>query len=149
MLNKIKFGILYCIVQTFNVSLQYKQKNTISKLQTLISITTMAGSDNIKAQMRKGILEYLIMLCLKDHPAYSSDLINMLKEGEFIVVEGALYPLLMRLKQNGLLNYIWVESTLGPPRKYYTLTEEGQQLLEQLDKEWLSICQAINQITQK
>ena len=70
----------------------------------------MAGSDNIKAQMRKGILEYLVMLCLKEHPAYSSDLINMLKEGEFIVVEGALYPLLMRLKQNGLLNYIWVKN---------------------------------------
>ena len=96
----------------------------------------MAGDNNIKAQMRKGILEYLVMLCLKEHPAYSSDLINMLKEGEFIVVEGALYPLLMRLKQNGLLNYIWVESTLGPPRKYYALTDVGLSFLCELDAAW-------------
>ena len=93
----------------------------------------MAGDNNIKAQMRKGILEYLVMLCLKEHPAYSSDLINMLKEGEFIVVEGALYPLLMRLKQNGLLNYTWVESTQGPPRKYYSLTNEGFEFLNELE----------------
>ena len=104
----------------------------------------MAGSDNIKAQMRKGILEYLIMLCLKDHPAYSSDLINMLKEGEFIVVEGALYPLLMRLKQNGLLNYIWVESTLGPPRKYYSLTQQGHEFLQELETAYAENENAVN-----
>ena len=106
----------------------------------------MAGSDNIKAQMRKGILEYLIMLCLKDHPAYSSDLINMLKEGEFIVVEGALYPLLMRLKQNGLLNYVWVESTLGPPRKYYSLTPEGLEFLNELETAYSEIENAVNYV---
>lgn len=106
----------------------------------------MAGNDNIKAQMRKGILEYLIMLCLKDHPAYSSDLINMLKDGEFIVVEGALYPLLMRLKQNGLLNYIWVESTLGPPRKYYSLTTEGHKFLQELETAYSEIERAVNYV---
>ena len=106
----------------------------------------MAGSDNIKAQMRKGILENLIMLCLKDHHAYSSDLINMLKEGEFIVVEGALYPLLMRLKQNGLLNYIWVESTLGPPRKYYSLTAQGREFLQELENAYAEIEHAVNYV---
>ena len=106
----------------------------------------MAGDNNIKAQMRKGILEYLIMLCLKDHPAYSSDLINMLKEGEFIVVEGALYPLLMRLKQNGLLNYTWVESTLGPPRKYYCLTEEGHDFLKELEEAYSEIEKAVTYV---
>jgi PadR family transcriptional regulator PadR len=104
----------------------------------------MAGSNNIKAQMRKGILEYLIMLCLKDHPAYSSDLISMLREGKFIVVEGALYPLLMRLKQNGLLNYIWVESTMGPPRKYYSLTEQGLTFLQELEEAYGEIERAVN-----
>lgn len=106
----------------------------------------MAGDNNIKAQMRKGILEYLVMLCLKDHPAYSSDLINMLKEGEFIVVEGALYPLLMRLKQNGLLNYTWVESTLGPPRKYYSLTEEGHDFLKELEDAYCEIERAVKYV---
>lgn len=103
----------------------------------------MAGDNNIKAQMRKGILEYLVMLCMKEHPAYSSDLINTLKEGEFIVVEGALYPLLMRLKQNGLLNYIWVESTLGPPRKYYSLTERGREFLNELEEAYGEIERAV------
>jgi PadR family transcriptional regulator PadR len=106
----------------------------------------MAGDNNIKAQMRKGILEYLVMLCMKDHPAYSSDLINTLKEGEFIVVEGALYPLLMRLKQNGLLNYIWVESTLGPPRKYYSLTENGKEFLNELELAYGEIEKAVQYV---
>ena len=106
----------------------------------------MAGSDNIKAQMRKGILEYLVMLCLKEHPAYSSDLINMLKEGEFIVVEGALYPLLMRLKQNGLLNYIWVESTLGPPRKYYAITQAGKEQFNLDSNDWLNFVEIVKKI---
>ncbi len=106
----------------------------------------MAGDNNIKAQMRKGILEYLVMLCMKDHPAYSSDLINTLKEGEFIVVEGALYPLLMRLKQNGLLNYIWVESTLGPPRKYYSLTENGKEFLNELELAYEEIEKAVQYV---
>ena len=106
----------------------------------------MAGDNNIKAQMRKGILEYLVMLCMKEHPAYSSDLINTLKEGEFIVVEGALYPLLMRLKQNGLLNYIWVESTLGPPRKYYSLTERGREFLNELEEAYGEIERAVTYV---
>lgn len=106
----------------------------------------MAGNNNIKAQMRKGILEYLIMLCLKDHPAYSSDLISMLREGKFIVVEGALYPLLMRLKQNGLLNYIWVESTMGPPRKYYSLTKQGLVFLQELEEAYGEIEHAVNYV---
>ena len=109
----------------------------------------MAGNDNIKAQMRKGILEYLIMLCLKDHPAYSSDLINMLKDGEFIVVEGALYPLLMRLKQNGLLNYIWVESTLGPPRKYYSLTQLGRETYEKDRSEYLLFAGSVKKLLEE
>jgi PadR family transcriptional regulator PadR len=106
----------------------------------------MAGDNNIKAQMRKGILEYLVMLCLKEHPAYSSDLINTLKKGEFVVVEGALYPLLMRLKQNELLDYTWVESTLGPPRKYYSLTAKGYEFLNELEMAYDEIEKAVKYI---
>ena len=77
--------------------------------------------DNVKSQMRKGMLEYCIMLLLHKEPAYASDIIQKLKEAQLIVVEGTLYPLLTRLKNDDLLSYEWVESTQGPPRKYYNL----------------------------
>ena len=77
--------------------------------------------DNVKSQMRKGMLEYCIMLLLHKEPSYASDIIQKLKEAQLIVVEGTLYPLLTRLKNDDLLSYEWVESTQGPPRKYYKL----------------------------
>lgn len=79
--------------------------------------------NNVKSQMRKGMLEYCIMLLLHKEPAYASDIIQKLKEARLIVVEGTLYPLLTRLKNDDLLSYEWIESTQGPPRKYYKLTE--------------------------
>ena len=103
-----------------------------------------AQSDNIKSQMRKGILEYCILLCLRKQPAYASDIIRTLKEGKFIIVEGTLYPLLTRMKNNGLLNYTWAESHQGPPRKYYYLTDDGQQFLNDLEEEWQEITNVIN-----
>ena len=81
------------------------------------------NSDNAKAQMRKGVLEFCILLILSKNDAYASDIINILKQSEMIVVEGTLYPLLTRQKNAGLLSYRWEESTQGPPRKYYTITE--------------------------
>ncbi len=86
--------------------------------------------DNVKSQMRKGMLEYCIMLLLHKEPAYASDIIQKLKEAQLIVVEGTLYPLLTRLKNDDLLSYEWVESTQGPPRKYYKLTEQGETFWE-------------------
>lgn len=103
---------------------------------------------NLKSQMRKGLLEYCILCIISRDEAYASDILEMLKDAQLVVVEGTVYPLLTRMKNEGLLSYRWQESTGGPPRKYYTLTEEGRQLLSQLDAEWQSICQAINQITQ-
>ena len=87
------------------------------------------NAENVKSQMRKGILEYCILLLLKKEPAYTSDIIQKLQEAKLIVVEGTLYPLLTRLKNGGLLGYQWVESTQGPPRKYYSLTEQGEAFL--------------------
>ncbi len=92
--------------------------------------------DNAKSQMRKGMLEYCIMLLLRDQSCYVSDIIQQLKEAELLVVEGTLYPLLTRLKNDGLLSYEWKESTQGPPRKYYMLTNQGQIVLLQLDEAW-------------
>lgn len=104
---------------------------------------------NIKSQMRKGILEYCILSIISRNEAYASDILETLKDAELLVVEGTIYPLLTRMKNEGLLSYRWQESTGGPPRKYYTLTPDGEELLTQLNQEWQSICQAINQITQK
>ena len=91
------------------------------------------NAENVKSQMRKGILEYCILLLLKKEPAYTSDIIQKLQEAKLIVVEGTLYPLLTRLKNGGLLGYQWVESTQGPPRKYYSLTEQGEAFLLELE----------------
>ena len=97
--------------------------------------------------MRKGLLEYCILSIISRSEAYASDILEALKKAELLVVEGTLYPLLTRMKNEGLLSYRWQESTGGPPRKYYTLTPEGEQLLAQLHEEWQSICQAVNQVT--
>ena len=80
--------------------------------------------DNVKSQMRKGMLEYCIMLLLHKEPAYASDIIQKLKEAQLIVVEGTLYPLLTRLKNDDLLSYEWVESTQGPPNTINSLNKE-------------------------
>lgn len=102
--------------------------------------------DNMKSQMRKGILEYCILLILRGGPAYASELIGRLKEAHLLVVEGTLYPLLTRLKNDGLLAYQWQESTSGPPRKYYTLTAVGEEFLGQLSDSWDEITATVNHL---
>jgi PadR family transcriptional regulator PadR len=102
--------------------------------------------ENAKAQMRKGTLEYCILLILDKTDAYASDIINQLKQNHLIVVEGTLYPLLTRQKNAGLLSYRWEESTQGPPRKYYTITELGRAYLKEMDKGWSDLVETINSI---
>lgn len=102
--------------------------------------------ENTQAQMRKGILEYCILLIISGQDAYVSDIINKLKASKIIVVEGTIYPLLTRLKNMGLLSYRWEESTQGPPRKYYNITEEGRRCLEGLENSWQELTQAINNL---
>ena len=84
--------------------------------------------DNAKSQMRKGMLEYCVLLLLRRQPSYANDIIKQLKDADLIVVEGTLYPLLSRLKKDGLLTYEWKESFQGPPRKYYAMTEDGAHM---------------------
>jgi PadR family transcriptional regulator PadR len=105
--------------------------------------------ENTKAQMRKGVLELCILSIIAEGEAYPSDIINKLKESELIVVEGTLYPLLTRLKNDGMLSYRWEESKSGPPRKYYRLTELGRQFLEELNKTWDELVQAVKMTTKK
>lgn len=107
----------------------------------------LVSVDNIKAQMRKGILEYCILLLLRDRKLYANDIIEALKEADLIVVEGTLYPLLSRLKRAGLLSYNKAESPQqGPPRKYYGLTEIGQRFLEQLGDNWNALEKTVNKL---
>ena len=104
--------------------------------------------ENVKAQMRKGVLEYCILSVLSGEDAYTSDIIKTLKEAEMIVMEGTLYPLLTRLKNDGLLSYRWEESTQGPPRKYYAITDKGREFLSELDQSWQQLITAVQQINQ-
>ena len=103
-------------------------------------------TDNTRAQMRKGILEYCILAVLSRNSCYAVDIINELKKAQVIVVEGTLYPLLTRQKNAGLLSYRWEESPQGPPRKYYELTELGRIYLRELDKVWDELVESVNQI---
>jgi PadR family transcriptional regulator PadR len=102
--------------------------------------------ENAKAQMRKGILEYCILSILSKKDLYTTDIINALKENDLIVVEGTLYPLLTRQKNAGLLKYRWEESSQGPPRKYYTLTEIGRAYLKEMDESWDGLIKSVNSI---
>lgn len=104
------------------------------------------GIDNLKSQMRKGMLEFCVLLLLKQGDAYASQIISMMKEAHLIVVEGTLYPLLTRLKNDGLLAYRWEESPSGPPRKYYTLTPMGYEFLNQLRESWDEISLTVNHL---
>lgn len=105
--------------------------------------------ENITAQMRKGILEYCILSILSRSEAYASQIITELKESEMIVVEGTLYPILLRQKNQGLLTYRWEESPQGPPRKFYVITEEGKEVLSLLDKSWSDLVRQIEKIRTK
>ena len=92
--------------------------------------------ENTKAQMRKGMLEFCILLVISQGKVYASDILKKLEKADLIVVEGTLYPLLSRLKNSKLLEYTWEESKSGPPRKYYTLTAQGTEVLAQLTETW-------------
>ena len=93
--------------------------------------------------MRKGVLEYCILSILRKGDSYASPLIAELKSAKMIVVEGTLYPLLTRQKNQGLLSYRWEESPSGPPRKYYSLTEKGKLALELMDEAWQEVIKTV------
>lgn len=101
-------------------------------------------TENSKTQMRRGVLEYSILLVLESGDYYASSIIQKLKDANLIVVEGTLYPLLIRLKNLGLLSYRWEESTQGPPRKYYSITELGRNQLAELNGAWDELLESIS-----
>jgi PadR family transcriptional regulator PadR len=105
----------------------------------------VSNLENTQAQMRKGVLEFCILSIIAKGEVYPSDIIGKMKDAKLIVVEGTLYPLLTRLKNAGLLSYKWVESTSGPPRKYYSITPLGEQFLKELTTTWGELVEAVNQ----
>lgn len=120
--------------------------NTLSS--DLLTIGCM-NLENTQVQMRKGILEYCILHIISRGEVYASDMLNELTAAKMIVVEGTLYPLLTRLKNAGLLEYKWVESKSGPPRKYYKLTEEGTKFLNGLSETWEDLFHSTQMIKSK
>lgn len=104
--------------------------------------------ENVRSQMRKGMLEYCILSILDKQEAYASSIIDALKEAGLIVVEGTLYPLLIRLKNQGSLTYRWEESPQGPPRKYYGISEDGRTLLSVMDASWSDLVETIKTLKQ-
>ncbi|MBR6423794.1 MAG: PadR family transcriptional regulator [Bacteroidales bacterium] len=104
--------------------------------------------ENVRSQMRKGVLEYCILSILDKQESYASSIIDSLKEANMIVVEGTLYPLLIRLKNQGTLTYRWEESPQGPPRKYYCISEDGRMLLREMDASWNDLVETIKTLKQ-
>ena len=107
------------------------------------------ASEIVRSQMRKGVLEYCILSILSRKEAYASSILEELKAVGMLVVEGTLYPLLIRQKNQGLLSYRWEESTQGPPRKYYVITEKGRTQLEEMDAAWQEMVQSIETLKNK
>ena len=129
---------MYCIILINELGLRHKTN-------IMISINT----GNIQSQMKKGLLEFAILSIIQRGESYPSDITQELKESGLQVYEGTLYPLLTRLKNAGYLEYRWVESTGGPPRKYFTMSETGKEFYKSLEITWQEISKAVNIITQK
>ncbi|HOU47012.1 MAG TPA: PadR family transcriptional regulator [Chitinophagales bacterium] len=113
-------------------------------MTTTSSSASAFSTENTKVQMRKGILEFCILGIISRGEVYASDILDALKSANMLVVEGTVYPLLTRLKNAGLLTYEWKESNSGPPRKYFTLTLEGQSALEDLKQTWNELSNAVD-----
>ena len=107
------------------------------------------NTESPKAQLRKGVLELCILAIIAEKDSYSSDIIEKLKDAELIVVEGTLYPLLTRLKNDGLLTYRWEESRTGPPRKYFQITESGSGYLDTLIRDWSELVISVDNLVRK
>ncbi len=105
--------------------------------------------ENTQVQMRKGILELCVLHIISRGEVYASDMIIELTTAKIMVVEGTLYPLLTRLRKAGLVEYKWVESNSGPPRKYYQITEKGLEFLDQLIETWDGLIKSTRKITSK
>src|SRR2546425_8876692 len=104
--------------------------------------------ENTQSQMRRGILEFCILSVIRRGEAYPSDIVEEMKTAKLLVLEGTLYPLLTRLKNAGMLTYRWVESNSGPPRKYFSLTEQGAAFYKELEATWNELANAVKALSE-
>lgn len=100
--------------------------------------------NEIKNQLKKSLIEFCILAIIAKGEVYSTDILEELKESDLLVVEGTLYPLLSRLKREMYVSHKWVESESGPPRKYYSLTEEGLLRLQSYKDSWNQLSNSVN-----
>jgi PadR family transcriptional regulator, regulatory protein PadR len=105
--------------------------------------------DNTQSQMKKGILEFCILSIIKRGEVYPSDIVEEMKTANMQILEGTLYPLLTRLKNAEMLSYRWVESSGGPPRKYFSLTPKGEEFYKELENTWKELVEGVQIVTQK
>ena len=104
------------------------------------------STNNFKIQIRKGLIEFCVLQIISRGEVYTTDIILELQKSKMIVVEGTLYPLLNRLKASNYVDYSWKESKQGPPRKYYVLTKEGEEHLQDLHISWVEVDKAVKKI---
>lgn len=116
------------------------------KVYNFVLQTNKMNIDNTQSQMRKGTLEFCILSIIKRGEAYPGNIVEEMRAAGLTILEGTLYPLLTRLKNAELLNYRWVESPSGPPRKYFSLTEKGEQFYGDLEKTWNELAEAVNKV---
>lgn len=109
-------------------------------------MTIEERNGSIKTQMRKGMLEYCILLVLKSDRKYTSDIIREMRLSGLNIVEGTVYTLLNRLRKEGKLKYEWEESPKGPPRKYYMITQLGLEELDFMTEAWDEIISTVNNL---
>ena len=102
---------------------------------------------NTQSQMRKGVLEFCILSIIQQGEVYPSDIVDRMKAANLNILEGTLYPLLTRLKNAGLLTYRWVESVSGPPRKYFMMTDKGEEFYGELERTWKELADAVHALT--
>ncbi len=98
------------------------------------------------APIRKGLLEFAVLRVIAAEKLYVAEMLQKLASTEFATQEGTLYPLLSRLRREGLVDYEWQESGAGPPRKYYRLTDTGRHVLDELHGYWQHLTETLNRI---
>lgn len=105
--------------------------------------------ENTQSQMKKGILEFCILSIIRRGEVYPSDIVEEMRAANLQILEGTLYPLLTRLKNAEMLTYRWVESSSGPPRKYFSLTPKGEGFYQELADTWQELANGVNALTNK
>ena len=103
-------------------------------------------ASQMSTQMRKGFIAFCVLKVCSKKPVYTSDIIKELRDVKLVVIEGTIYPLLSRLQKEGLLSHEWQESEQGPPRKYYKITDFGEQVMKTVGEEISNLNSTINKL---